>query len=178
MLDIKELLNTTWSAVIAAVSVILVLLYGYLARRRDLLSQEGESNVSKLCTTIFLPCLLFSEIGPLATWSNIQHYWIILVYSVLFQLVSYLFGAVAVYGLKMPQWLIPCMVFNNATSLPLLLLNSLGSMGTLDPLLGKGESLDAALSRGRVYLLINALVCNLTRCVSRRRRPRRPVERG
>jgi len=62
----------------------------------------------------------------------------------------------------MPQWILPCMVFNNATSLPLLLLQSLGKSGTLDPL-AKGGSVDALLSRGNVYLLINALVCNLTR---------------
>ncbi|WVR08009.1 hypothetical protein IAU60_005053 [Kwoniella sp. DSM 27419] len=56
----------------------------------------------------------------------------------------------------------PCMVFNNATSLPLLLISSLGKNGTLDPLIGKDE-LDDVLDRAQVYLLINALVCNLTR---------------
>lgn len=55
------------------------------------------------------------------------------------------------------------MIFNNVTSLPLLLLSSLGDNGTLDPLVGKGESLSKVLDRGKVYLLIHALVCNLTR---------------
>lgn len=55
------------------------------------------------------------------------------------------------------------MVFNNVTSLPLLLLESLGDTGTLKPLLGKGEDMDDLLSKGKVYLLIHALVCNLTR---------------
>lgn len=57
----------------------------------------------------------------------------------------------------------PCMVFNNVTSLPLLLLTSLGDTGTLKPLLGDGDDMDELLSRGKVYLLIHALVCNLTR---------------
>jgi hypothetical protein len=95
--------------------------------------------------TIFLPCLLFSQIGPLASWANLQqceyavpcrrnahlpdfpsnintalhvdiassgslliHHvpdWIIIVYSLLFQLVSYAFGEVGVRLFKMPQWL-------------------------------------------------------------------------
>lgn len=42
------------------------------------------------------------------------------------------------------------------------MLKSLGENGTLDSLVGSG-SLDAAMKRGRVYILINALVCNLTR---------------
>jgi hypothetical protein len=55
------------------------------------------------------------------------------------------------------------MVFNNVTSLPLLLLSSLGDTGTLAPLMGDGDDMDELLSRGKVYLLIHALVCNLTR---------------
>ncbi len=42
------------------------------------------------------------------------------------------------------------MIFNNVTSLPLILLSSLGDNGTLDPLVGKGESLSEVLDRGKV----------------------------
>lgn len=55
------------------------------------------------------------------------------------------------------------MVFNNVTSLPLLLLSSLGDTGTLKPLLDDGDDMEELMSRGKVYLLIHALVCNLTR---------------
>jgi hypothetical protein len=55
------------------------------------------------------------------------------------------------------------MIFNNVTSLPLLLLGSLGDNGTLEGLVGKDDSMSEMLSRGKVYLLIHALVCNLTR---------------
>ncbi|ORY23035.1 endoplasmic reticulum protein [Naematelia encephala] len=157
----SELLQTTLSATGAAVSVILVLAYGYLARRYNFLSQEGENNMSSLSVTIFLPCLLFSEIGPLASWSNLREYWIILVYAVLFQLISWIFGVIGTRLLRCPQWLVPCLIFNNATSLPLLLLKALGANGTLDSL--SDGDLDKVLSRGRVYLLINTLVCNLAR---------------
>ncbi|KAK8869782.1 hypothetical protein IAR55_000350 [Kwoniella newhampshirensis] len=131
----SEILSTTWSAVEAAVSVILVLVYGYYSRKINLLSEAGEGNVSHLCVTIFLPALLFSEIGPLASWSNLK---------------------------DCKWWAIEDASMGGATSLPLLLLTSLGKNGTLAPLIGD-DDLDQVLSRGRVYLLINALVCNLTR---------------
>lgn len=44
----------------------------------------------------------------------------------------------------------PCMIFNNVTSLPLLLLSSLGDNGTLEPLVGKGDSTSDVLDRGKV----------------------------
>ncbi|WWD01360.1 hypothetical protein V866_008303 [Kwoniella sp. B9012] len=114
----SEILSTTWSAVESA---------------------------SRLCVTLFLPALLFSEIGPLASWDNLKDYWVILAYAVVFQLISWIFGAIGVIAFGMPQWII-----------------SLGKNGTLSPLV-KNDDLDAVLDRGQVFLLINALVCNLTR---------------
>ncbi|WVW83051.1 hypothetical protein I302_105068 [Kwoniella bestiolae CBS 10118] len=114
----SEILSTTWSAVESA---------------------------SKLCVTLFLPALLFSEIGPLASWDNLKDYWVILAYAVVFQLISWIFGAIGVIAFGMPQWII-----------------SLGKNGTLSPLI-KNDDLDSVLDRGQVFLLINALVCNLTR---------------
>ncbi|OCF41258.1 endoplasmic reticulum protein [Kwoniella heveanensis CBS 569] len=158
----SEVLSTVWSSTQASLSVILVLVYGFFARKLDILSPEGEESASKLCVTIFLPSLLFSEIGPLASWENLQQYWIIIAYALVFQAISWIVGVIGVVVFKMPPWIVPCMVFNNATSMPLLLLSSLGKNGTLSPLVGK-DSLDDVLDRGQVYLLINALVCNLTR---------------
>jgi len=160
--SLQQILETTWSAVQASISVILVLLYGYASRRWGLVSEEGEHNASKVSVTLFLPCLLFSEVGPLASWANIKEYWIIIAYSLFFQICSWLVGLIGVKVLRMPQWILPCMIFNNATSLPLLLLSSLAKNGALNSLI-REDSVGAILSRGRVYLLINALICNLTR---------------
>ncbi|KAJ9118171.1 hypothetical protein QFC22_004075 [Naganishia vaughanmartiniae] len=159
----EDVISSTASATKASVSVILVLLYGFLSRRYDFLTQETEDQISSLSVSLFLPSLLFSEIGPLATPKNLASYWIIIVVSLVFQLTSFVFGIIGWKLLKMPQWIVPCVVFNNATSLPLLLLESLGTTGTLKQLMRDGETMDDVLDRGRVYLLINALVCNLTR---------------
>lgn len=102
-------MEATVSSAQASISVVLVLGYGWLARRSSLISSEGESvspfssplrsaqddlvnvllggptlmrslsivgraqNISKLGTTVLLPCLLFSEIGPLATLNNLRN---------------------------------------------------------------------------------------------------------
>lgn len=49
------------------------------------------------------------------------------------------------------------------TSLPLLLISALAAAGSLDGLLGPGDVLADVIQRGRVYILINALVGNLMR---------------
>lgn len=49
------------------------------------------------------------------------------------------------------------------TSLPLLLVQSLSKTGTFDDLLQPDETMDQLVKRGTVYILINALVGNMTR---------------
>jgi auxin efflux carrier family protein len=138
-------------------------------------------NIAHLGVTLFLPALLFSEIGPQASASNllkgwvpyllvhlklrtlITHKdWIIIVLAIWFQVVSFVAAVVLRKLFSLPQWLVPCLVFNNVTSLPLLMFSSLESQGALDALAGKGETLDALSRRARSYILIHALVCNLS----------------
>lgn len=112
----SSFLATTTSAAQSTISVLLIVLYGWLARKHGIISKDGESvssasfsldfratlwtevssllveipdfdnrelivprscfqftqNVVKLGTSIFLPCLLFSEIGPSATIQNLK----------------------------------------------------------------------------------------------------------
>lgn len=129
-LPLQEILSTTWSAVQAAISVMLVLGYGYYARKLKILSRPGEENSSHVCVTLFLPCLLFSEIGPLSSWSNLKHCkprsnhdarvkkkgkikqrvatadWIIIVYSLLFQFISWMAGLLGVAIFRLPKWIV------------------------------------------------------------------------
>ncbi|KAI5478185.1 hypothetical protein MNV49_005352 [Pseudohyphozyma bogoriensis] len=119
-------------------------------------------NISKVGTTFLLPALLFTEIGPLATWENLKSYWPIIPASLIFQLISFVVGEGS-HWLGMPQHYVPMFIFSNVTSLPLLLVDALGATGSLDILVPHGEVLADVLKRGRVYVLINALVGNLTR---------------
>lgn len=71
--NMDTVLPTTISATQASVSVLLILAYGYYARKKEWISEQGEKNISSLGTNLFLPALLFSEIGPLASAQNLKH---------------------------------------------------------------------------------------------------------
>ncbi|KAJ7147494.1 membrane transport protein-domain-containing protein [Mycena crocata] len=136
--------------------------YGYVLRKFDLISKEGESNITQLCTKLFLPALLFTEIGPLATASNLKKYWPIIPLSVFFQGIALGVALLSRMAGMDQQW-VPMFIFNNVTSLPLLLISALAATGGLDPLVTPDRTLQNVLSTGRVYILINALVGNLMR---------------
>nr|GAT60367.1 dual specificity kinase 1 [Mycena chlorophos] len=146
----------------ASLSVLLVVIYGFLLRKLNFISAEGEANIAQLCTKFFLPALLFTEIGPLATAHNLGSYYPIIPLSLFFQGVA-LTVAVLSRRFGMPQHLVPMFVFNNVTSLPLLLLGALAATGGLDGLVTPERPLGAIVKTGQVYILINALVGNLTR---------------
>lgn len=59
---------------------------------------------------------------------------------------------------RLPQWVVPASTFNNTSSLPLLLLQSLGSVGSLRLILRNGESTDDAIERAQSYFLVCAVV--------------------
>ncbi|SCV73093.1 BQ2448_7018 [Microbotryum intermedium] len=196
---IHQLFESAVSAAQASISVILVLpcsssyprngprtVRRMVSLREDTASSiRLASNISRLATSILLPALLFSEIGPLAIVDNIKSCeqrdrrrpapryrtlsklapkpcspldradGIIIPITLVFQLVSYAFARASA-ALGMPSHFV-------VTSLPLLLLHALSQTGALDSLVRPGEPLSLVLSRGRVYILINALVGNLTR---------------
>lgn len=58
--------------------------------------------------------------------------------------------------MNVPQWLVPAIAFNNTTSLPLLLVQSLQATGILDSLDTSSDVVD----RARSYFLVNAMVSN------------------
>ncbi|KAF8208866.1 hypothetical protein K438DRAFT_1813035 [Mycena galopus ATCC 62051] len=162
----SDLLEGIVSSAKASISVILVLAYGYGLRTLNFISQETESvyrlGYCRLCAKFFLPALLFTEIGPLTTASNMRNYWPIIPLSLFFQSVAFLVALLSRMA-GMPQHYVPMFIFNNVTSLPLLLLNALAATGGLDPLVTGDRTLESALKIGRVYILINALVGNLAR---------------
>lgn len=59
---------------------------------------------------------------------------------------------------NLPRWTVPAIAFNNTTSLPLLLIQSLETTGILSPLVSKGEETSEAVSRARTYFLVSAVV--------------------
>jgi hypothetical protein len=58
--------------------------------------------------------------------------------------------------LHLPKWVIPAFAFNNTTSLPLLLVQSLDAAGILSTL----DPSPSAVDRAKSYFLVNAMISN------------------
>jgi predicted permease len=83
-----------------------------------------------------------------------------LVWSITYTLLSVLVGRTLTRVFKLPSWVTPAIAFNNTTSLPLLLIESLKQTQILDVILVGGDSAADALDRAESYFLINAMVSN------------------
>lgn len=81
-----------------------------------------------------------------------------LVWAVIYNVLSIMLGRVLCRVFNLPRWTIPAVAFNNTTSLPLLLIQSLETTGILTPLVSKGEETSEAVSRARTYFLVSAVV--------------------
>ncbi|KAH8812677.1 auxin efflux carrier [Xylogone sp. PMI_703] len=154
----NSLLNTFVAAIQASLSVLLVVSYGALAVRFKLLDNDTAKNISKLCVRIFLPALLFTQIGNELHTGSAHRYLVILVWALLCHLVSFLIGVLAYWLFKLPNWVTVALMFNNTTSYPLLLVQSLTATGILDGLTRDNESTSDAIERAKSYFLVFSTV--------------------
>lgn len=81
-----------------------------------------------------------------------------LVWAIIYNVLSIFLGRLLCRVFNLPRWTIPAIAFNNTTSLPLLLIQSLETTGILSPLVAKGEETSEAVSRARTYFLVSAVV--------------------
>ena len=84
--------------------------------------------------------------------------YIVLVWSFIYTGSSIGFAYVVSKVLKFPPWVTPACAFNNTTSLPLLLLQSLESVGSLHPIVRGEDTVPDAIRRAQSYFLVCAVV--------------------
>ncbi|KAI8972186.1 auxin efflux carrier [Trametes punicea] len=152
------LVNTFFGALQGSISVLLTLLAGYIMARRGYLDHKTVRNVSKLCTSLFLPCLLIEEMGPQLTASKLRDVWIIPLWGLLSTILAHGIGWVGKRLMNLPYWTIAASGRPNSNALPLLLLQSLEHTGVLDTLAQPGESVSETLDRAKSLILLNAIV--------------------
>lgn len=71
---------------------------------------------------------------------------------------SFLIGLLAHFAFGMEDWITAAIMFNNTTSYPLLLIQSLDETGILAVLTGKDESTREAIERAKSYFLVFATI--------------------
>ncbi|TVY42354.1 putative transporter, partial [Lachnellula occidentalis] len=152
------LLNSFLAAVQASLSVLLVISYGAISARLSLLNSSNAKAISKICVKLFLPALLLTKIGSELHSGSAYRYVVILVWALIAHLVSFLIGVAAHLLLGMPDWITAAIMFNNTTSYPLLLIQSLDETGILGSLIVTDESTKEAIERAKSYFLVFATV--------------------
>jgi nitrate reductase NapE component len=113
-----------------------------------------------MCVKLFLPALLIFKLGSQLELETGMRYVPILIWAIGYNLLSIAIGVIATRFFSLPGWTTPALAFNNTTSLPLLLIQSLSATGILESVLRDGDTADAAVDRAVSYFLVNALVSN------------------
>lgn len=166
-------------AVQASISALLTIAIGVAAAQWGLLGAESSKQISRTCINLFLPLLLITNLGEELHLDTVQRYIPILgkrniypmtvrvyanreptVWAFVCCLLSFYVGKAAVYIFRLPPWTTTALAFNNSTSLPLLLLQSLKTSGVLSTLVGNNDHRDA-IERARSYFLVFAVVNNV-----------------
>ncbi|TCD64172.1 hypothetical protein EIP91_004485 [Steccherinum ochraceum] len=154
----SSLVRTLVGAFQGTLSILFTLYAGYFIAQRGFVDQNTVKRLSKLSTSIFLPCLIIVQMGPELTVSRLGKLWIIPVWGLTSTLIAHLFGWIGQATFKMPYWTIVASGRPNSTALPLLLLQSLEYTGVLDRLSRPGESVSDTVARAKSILLLNAIV--------------------
>ncbi|KAI0745662.1 auxin efflux carrier [Earliella scabrosa] len=154
----STLLSTFSGAFQGSLSVLLTLLAGYLMARRGYLTHQTVRHVSRLCTTLFLPCLILASMGPTLTLPNLATVWIVPLWGLASTLLAHALGYAGKRALRLPYWTVAACGRPNSNALPLLLLQSLATTGVLDTLSESGEPVAKTLGRAKSLVLLNAVV--------------------
>ncbi|KAI9844390.1 MAG: hypothetical protein M1837_005591 [Sclerophora amabilis] len=156
-----SLLTSFLGALQASIAVLLTISYGVIATQLQILKESSSKDVSQLCVRFFLPALLITNVGSELHLDTISRYVPILVWSVFYTFLSMGLGIAATRAFNLPSWTSPAVAFNNTTSLPLLLIQSLDAAGILSSLLMSDEdSTTEAVKRAKSYHLVCAMVGN------------------
>ncbi|KAF2634283.1 hypothetical protein P280DRAFT_474745 [Massarina eburnea CBS 473.64] len=152
------LLPSFVAAIQASLSVLLVISYGGIAAHTGLLDSKNGKAISKICVKMFLPALLLVKLGSEMHPSSAHRYLVVFIWALVAHFISFLIGIAAHYFLGMPDWITCAVMFNNTTSYPLLLVQSLDETGILKGLGGEGESTREMIERAKSYFLVFSTV--------------------
>jgi predicted permease len=150
----SSLLSAFVGAIQASLSVLLVISYGSLAAHLGLLDSKNGKAISKISVKMFLPALLLVQLGTEMRPGAAHRYLIVVLWAVVAHIVSFVIGIAAHLLFKMPDWITCAIMFNNTTSYPLLLVQSLDHTGILEVLVGERDSTRALVGRAKSYFLV------------------------
>lgn len=97
--------------------------------RINVITPHATRLLSKLVFTLFLPCLIFTELGESMTWSNMLHWWFIPVNVLLSYFTGCIAGVVVAVVCKPPpqffRFTVVMTGIGNSGNLPLAIIGSI-----------------------------------------------------
>ncbi|EJF65242.1 hypothetical protein DICSQDRAFT_98906 [Dichomitus squalens LYAD-421 SS1] len=154
----STLIPTLVGALEGSISVLLTLFSGFVMAKIGYLDHKSVRHITKLCTNLFLPCLIIEAMGPDLTLTHLSKDWIIPIWGLASTLLAHAIGYVGHRVMKLPYWTIAACGRPNSNVLPLLLLQSLDSSGVLGAISRDGEGSSTLLRRAKSLILLNAVV--------------------
>lgn len=154
----SSFMATFTGALEGSISVLLTLLAGYIVARRGMVDRSSVHKVSNLCSKLFLPMLIITEMGPELTVSQLKRLWILPVWGLVSTLIAHLIGWIGCKIFKTRSWVIVACGRPNSSALPLLLLKALSSTGVLSQFSSGDEDADKLLKRAQSLILLNVVV--------------------
>ncbi|KAK1673987.1 membrane transporter [Colletotrichum godetiae] len=155
--------NTTESILVpflgafqASLSVLLTISAGVIAAQYGLLDDRSSKKISTFCVRMALPALLITNVGSQLDLETGIRYVPIIIWAIFYTTVSIGIGFVLTKVFGMPDWVIPAIAFNNTTSLPLLLVQSLDATGILSSI----DDSSGVVTKAKSYFLVNAMIGN------------------
>ncbi|EFQ27464.1 membrane transporter [Colletotrichum graminicola] len=158
MLDSKaeSILVPFLGAIQASLSVLLTISAGVIAAQLGLLDDASSKKISTFCVRMALPALLITNVGSQLDLETGIRYVPIVIWAIFYTTVSIAIGFLLTKVFGMPDWVIPAIAFNNTTSLPLLLVQSLDATGILSSI----DDSSGVVSKAKSYFLVNAMIGN------------------
>ncbi|RHZ78960.1 hypothetical protein Glove_153g41 [Diversispora epigaea] len=149
--------------------VLFVCIAGYMAAKCGIITENSQKNLSQLLIQILMPCLLFSEIGPVVDINKLITLWPLPVFTLIFIMISALFG---IFGGKMvlslstadTKFVMTGIMFNNLASLLMGLLRGMENTSAMELFSrDKEDTPEASIKRGNSYVLLAVLFNTLLR---------------
>ncbi|KAL2010725.1 hypothetical protein VTN00DRAFT_6532 [Thermoascus crustaceus] len=123
-----------------------------------MVQEVSIKDMSGLGVKLFFPALLIVNLGSQLHSGSALNYLPVLAWAVVYTVASIGMGHAITKLFKLPPWVTPAVAFNNTTSLPLLLLQSLKSAGSLKTIVPEDSTMADSIERAQSYFLVCAVV--------------------
>ncbi|CAG8445096.1 6236_t:CDS:2 [Ambispora gerdemannii] len=148
--------------------ILLVAVTGYCCAKYGILNASAQKGLSQLTIKLLMPCLLFAQVAESIDADTLLQLWPLPIFFIIISLISGLLGLIGgkIFNFSSSQtrFVATGIIFNNVTSLPIGLIQSLVATEAISFLLwGDHDTPKKAAARGISYALLNTLLANILR---------------